>query len=84
MGHHHHGNPLPGRIPGALQFGFREVEAEAGIEPAANRNAFVVFNVATGLTIGGQATLETAGAWFVPMGQKWKTTVETKTQNLLL
>jgi hypothetical protein len=37
MGHHHHGNPLPGRIPGALQFGFREVEAKEAQEAAAKK-----------------------------------------------
>jgi len=66
---------------------YSKAEAEAGVEPSATRAATVVFTSVASLTIGGVA-MGGGGAAYVPYpvppGQKWKLTVATEAQTLLL
>lgn len=65
---------------------YTKAEAEAGHEVSATRPGYVALTTATNLAIGGVALLAPGGGtpYYVPPGQKWKTTVATEAQTLLL
>lgn len=66
---------------------FTKVEAEAGVEPSATRDAVVVLSAEGILTIGGVSlngvANSPAGPYLIPAGQKWTSNAAQNTATLL-
>lgn len=65
---------------------FTKAEAEAGVEPSATRPALVSWINLENTTIGGVALSapQSGAQYYVPPGVKWKATIATTAQTVLL